>query len=53
MTDSPLHERASRPNDDAIRATAVKVNDMRNLLREHFAASCLIFDTHFRVLRTS
>ena len=53
MTDSPLHERASRPNDDAIRATAVKVNDMKNLLREHFAASCLIFDTHFRVLRTS
>ena len=52
MTDSPLHERASRLTDDAIRATAIKVNDMASRLRERFAASCLIFDTHFRALRT-
>ncbi len=52
MADAPPHGLARRPNDEAIRAAAVKVNDMTNLLRERFAASCLIFDTHFRTVRT-
>ena len=48
---TPQQLASAAREDEALRAASVKVGDVTSLLRERFAASCLIFDTHFRVLK--
>jgi len=51
MVDHPQNKRLSEATDDAVRATTLKVSDVNRMLRERFAASCLIFETQFRALQ--
>lgn len=48
---TPQQLASAAREDEALRAASVKVGDVTSLLRERFAASCLVFDTHFRVLK--
>lgn len=47
MSDYPANKRGNEITDETVGATTVKVSDVTKMLRERFAASCLIFDTQF------
>lgn len=51
MSDYPANKRGNEITDETVGATTVKVSDVTKMLRERFAASCLIFDTQFLRLR--
>ncbi|MCW5665326.1 MAG: TIR domain-containing protein [Piscinibacter sp.] len=49
--DTPRNYPAAPQRAETIRASAVKVADVTALLRERYAASCLVFDTQFATIK--
>lgn len=47
MVDHFENPRLPEATDEAVAATAVKVSDISRMLRDNFAAACLILDTNF------